>query len=158
MTVKEIRRSIMAGKVMIVADIVDDAGNLIVGGVCLEFDTDPTVDDLLAAAQAFVPASSSTGDATARELLDRREQLKWQTVRYMQNNPAGSLADMTSNMSWDDIGLVNKLIKLYAYGAAERGVIPQPEDTPEGCFAALNVIVQNSTNEQLAEMLRDIEV
>ena len=158
MAVKEIRRTGRAGKIMVIADIIDDAGKLIVGGVCLEFTADPTEDDLIAAAQSFVPTPPDTGDATARELLDRREQLKWQTVRYMQDNPDGSLADMTAGMSWDDIGLVNKLIKLYASGAAGRGMIPPPEDTPEGCFAALNLIVQNSTDEQLSEMLRDIEV
>ena len=82
-----------------------------------------------------------------------KEQLKWDAISWIKENPGGSAEQFSSTLLWNESALVQTCIYQYAAGAQEKGFVELPDTNLDTCWAVLVGLVNTMPEDQLKALL-----
>lgn len=153
-------------------DVLDDQGNVIVGGLMLPVDksiadldqyfTDvvyPMVLDMITP-----EAEKDTSTIETSPVLERieisKEKITYVMIEFVRNNQKAFLSDLISHVEqsfgWEDSSLLLKIMAEYVRECEQKNLIPcsKEERTKEETFAALQKYILETGAKDVEEMLK----
>ena len=153
---------------LIILDIFDDDGTLIIGNYSCNIPNDITnieafVVDIIY--PSFVIAEQQVSDKQMIEaspilvaMETAKESMKWGLILKIKEVPEITLDSLIGyaeeTYGWDNAGLIPKMIFEYVTLAGQKGFVTLNGSTKGYYFEVLKQIILNSTDDQLMEMLK----